>query len=118
MPLLCIAGAQAICGAASASRAPPAKSNELTLQGRGVFACISPWNFPLAIFAGQVTAALAAGNAVVAKPAEPTPLIAARFIRLLHEAGVAAASRAPGARRRAVCSAKSRWRIRRSPASP
>jgi RHH-type proline utilization regulon transcriptional repressor/proline dehydrogenase/delta 1-pyrroline-5-carboxylate dehydrogenase len=58
------------------------------LQGRGVFACISPWNFPLAIFAGQVTAALAAGNTVVAKPAEPTPLIAARFIRLLHEAGV------------------------------
>jgi RHH-type transcriptional regulator, proline utilization regulon repressor / proline dehydrogenase / delta 1-pyrroline-5-carboxylate dehydrogenase len=62
--------------------------NELTLQGRGVFACISPWNFPLAIFAGQVTAALAAGNTVVAKPAEPTPLIAARFIRLLHSAGV------------------------------
>jgi RHH-type proline utilization regulon transcriptional repressor/proline dehydrogenase/delta 1-pyrroline-5-carboxylate dehydrogenase len=62
--------------------------NELTLQGRGVFACISPWNFPLAIFAGQVTAALAAGNAVVAKPAEPTPLSAARFIRLLHAAGV------------------------------
>ena len=53
-----------------------------------MFACISPWNFPLAIFAGQVTAALAAGNAVVAKPAEPTPLIAARFIRLLHAAGV------------------------------
>jgi RHH-type transcriptional regulator, proline utilization regulon repressor / proline dehydrogenase / delta 1-pyrroline-5-carboxylate dehydrogenase len=67
---------------------PTGEVNELTLQGRGVFACISPWNFPLAIFAGQVTAALAAGNAVVAKPAEPTPLIAARFIRLLHEAGV------------------------------
>jgi RHH-type proline utilization regulon transcriptional repressor/proline dehydrogenase/delta 1-pyrroline-5-carboxylate dehydrogenase len=67
---------------------PTGETNELTLQGRGVFACISPWNFPLAIFAGQVTAALAAGNAVVAKPAEPTPLIAARFIRLLHEAGV------------------------------
>jgi RHH-type proline utilization regulon transcriptional repressor/proline dehydrogenase/delta 1-pyrroline-5-carboxylate dehydrogenase len=58
------------------------------MHGRGVFACISPWNFPLAIFAGQVTAALAAGNAVVAKPAEPTPLIAARFVALLHEAGV------------------------------
>ena len=69
---------------------PTGESNELSLQGRGVFACISPWNFPLAIFAGQVTAALAAGNCVVAKPAEPTPLIAARFIRLLHEAGVAA----------------------------
>jgi RHH-type transcriptional regulator, proline utilization regulon repressor / proline dehydrogenase / delta 1-pyrroline-5-carboxylate dehydrogenase len=68
---------------------PTGELNELSLHGRGVFACISPWNFPLAIFAGQVTAALAAGNAVVAKPAEPTPLIAARFIRLLHEAGVA-----------------------------
>ena len=67
---------------------PTGETNELTLQGRGVFACISPWNFPLAIFGGQVTAALAAGNAVVAKPAEPTPLIAARFIRLLHTAGV------------------------------
>ena len=67
---------------------PTGETNELRLQGRGVFACISPWNFPLAIFAGQVTAALAAGNAVVAKPAEPTPLIAARFIRLLHAAGV------------------------------
>ncbi len=67
---------------------PTGELNELSLQGRGVFACISPWNFPLAIFAGQVTAALAAGNCVVAKPAEPTPLIAARFITLLHEAGV------------------------------
>jgi RHH-type proline utilization regulon transcriptional repressor/proline dehydrogenase/delta 1-pyrroline-5-carboxylate dehydrogenase len=68
---------------------PTGELNELSLHGRGVFACISPWNFPLAIFAGQITAALAAGNTVVAKPAEPTPLIAARFIRLLHEAGVA-----------------------------
>ncbi len=67
---------------------PTGEMNELMLQGRGVFACISPWNFPLAIFAGQVTAALAAGNAVVAKPAEPTPLIAARFIRLLHKSGI------------------------------
>jgi RHH-type transcriptional regulator, proline utilization regulon repressor / proline dehydrogenase / delta 1-pyrroline-5-carboxylate dehydrogenase len=67
---------------------PTGELNEISLQGRGVFACISPWNFPLAIFGGQVTAALAAGNAVVAKPAEPTPLIAARFVRLLHEAGV------------------------------
>ena len=58
------------------------------MHGRGVFACISPWNFPLAIFGGQVTAALAAGNAVVAKPAEPTQLIAAQFVLLLHEAGV------------------------------
>jgi len=68
---------------------PTGESNELSLHGRGVFACVSPWNFPLAIFAGQITAALAAGNCVVAKPAEPTPLIAARFVRLLHAAGVA-----------------------------
>jgi len=67
---------------------PTGENNDLSLHGRGVFACISPWNFPLAIFAGQVSAALAAGNAVVAKPAEPTPLIAARFVELLHEAGV------------------------------
>src|SRR5262249_44311794 len=57
-------------------------------HGRGVFACISPWNFPLAIFTGQVAGALAAGNAVVAKPAEQTPLTAARAIRLLRKAGV------------------------------
>ena len=68
---------------------PTGEANEMSLQGRGVFACISPWNFPLAIFTGQVTAALAAGNAVVAKPAEPTPLVAARMVTLLHEAGVA-----------------------------
>ncbi|MFO7855151.1 MAG: bifunctional proline dehydrogenase/L-glutamate gamma-semialdehyde dehydrogenase PutA [Paracoccaceae bacterium] len=57
-------------------------------EARGVFVCISPWNFPLAIFTGQTAAALAAGNAVVAKPAEQTPLIAARAVALLHEAGV------------------------------
>ena len=90
LPLLCAAGAQRVHRRARASKVRPASSNELSLHGRGVFACISPWNFPLAIFAGQVTAALAAGNAVVAKPAEPTPLIAARFVRLLHEAGVRA----------------------------
>lgn len=67
---------------------PTGERNEWSLHGRGVFACISPWNFPLAIFAGQVTAALAAGNSVVAKPAEPTALIAARFVRLLRDAGV------------------------------
>jgi RHH-type transcriptional regulator, proline utilization regulon repressor / proline dehydrogenase / delta 1-pyrroline-5-carboxylate dehydrogenase len=80
--------ARARFGAPERLPGPTGESNELSLHGRGVFACISPWNFPLAIFAGQVTAALAAGNAVVAKPAEPTPLIAARFVRLLHEAGV------------------------------
>jgi RHH-type proline utilization regulon transcriptional repressor/proline dehydrogenase/delta 1-pyrroline-5-carboxylate dehydrogenase len=69
---------------------PTGELNELSLHGRGVFACISPWNFPLAIFAGQVGAALAAGNAVVAKPAEPTPLIAQAFVDILHESGVPA----------------------------
>ncbi len=67
---------------------PTGESNELRYRGRGVFVCISPWNFPLAIFLGQVSAALAAGNTVVAKPAEQTPLVAALAIRLLHEAGV------------------------------
>jgi RHH-type proline utilization regulon transcriptional repressor/proline dehydrogenase/delta 1-pyrroline-5-carboxylate dehydrogenase len=67
---------------------PVGESNLLSLQGRGVFACISPWNFPLAIFAGQVTAALMAGNAVVAKPAPATTLIAHAMTRLLHEAGI------------------------------
>ena len=62
--------------------------NSLALRGRGVFACIAPWNFPLSIFTGQVAAALAAGNSVLAKPAEQTPLIAAAAVRLLHEAGV------------------------------
>jgi RHH-type proline utilization regulon transcriptional repressor/proline dehydrogenase/delta 1-pyrroline-5-carboxylate dehydrogenase len=67
---------------------PTGESNVLTYHGRGVFVCISPWNFPLAIFLGQVSAALVAGNAVVAKPAEQTPLIAALAVALLHEAGV------------------------------
>jgi RHH-type proline utilization regulon transcriptional repressor/proline dehydrogenase/delta 1-pyrroline-5-carboxylate dehydrogenase len=67
---------------------PTGESNTLALRGRGVFACISPWNFPLAIFCGEVTAALAAGNAVIAKPAEQTPLIAARAVELLHKAGI------------------------------
>ena len=69
---------------------PTGERNTLSLHGRGVFACISPWNFPAAIFTGQVAAALAAGNGVVAKPAEQTPLIAAAIVRLLHEAGVPA----------------------------
>jgi len=67
---------------------PTGEDNRLRLHGRGVFACISPWNFPLAIFLGQASAALAAGNAVIAKPAEQTPLIAAAALRVLHEAGV------------------------------
>jgi RHH-type proline utilization regulon transcriptional repressor/proline dehydrogenase/delta 1-pyrroline-5-carboxylate dehydrogenase len=69
---------------------PTGESNELRYRGRGVFVCISPWNFPLAIFLGQVVAALAAGNTVVAKPAEQTPLIAALAVDLLHKAGVPA----------------------------
>ena len=60
---------------------PTGERNELRYRGRGVFVCISPWNFPLAIFLGQVAAALAAGNAVVAKPAEQTPLIAAEAVQ-------------------------------------
>ncbi|GGH31413.1 bifunctional proline dehydrogenase/L-glutamate gamma-semialdehyde dehydrogenase [Alsobacter metallidurans] len=67
---------------------PTGEDNRLLHRGRGVFLCISPWNFPLAIFLGQVSAALAAGNAVVAKPAEQTPLIAHEAVRMLHEAGV------------------------------
>jgi len=69
---------------------PTGERNTLSLHGRGVFVCISPWNFPLAIFSGQITAALAAGNAVVAKPAPATPLIAHAMTALLHEAGVPA----------------------------
>ncbi len=69
---------------------PTGETNQIGLHGRGVFACISPWNFPLAIFTGQVSAALAAGNTVIAKPAGQTPLIAAFAVRLLHEAGVPA----------------------------
>jgi RHH-type transcriptional regulator, proline utilization regulon repressor / proline dehydrogenase / delta 1-pyrroline-5-carboxylate dehydrogenase len=69
---------------------PTGESNVLRLRGRGVFIAISPWNFPLAIFLGQVTAALMAGNTVVAKPAEQTPMIAAEAVRLMHEAGVPA----------------------------
>jgi len=64
------------------------EQNSVVQKGRGVFACISPWNFPLAIFIGQISAALVAGNTVVAKPAEQTNLIAIRAIELLHQAGV------------------------------
>ena len=67
---------------------PTGESNELRYRGRGVVVCISPWNFPIAIFTGQIVGALAAGNAVVAKPAEQTPLIASETIKLLHAAGV------------------------------
>ncbi|HWK94170.1 MAG TPA: bifunctional proline dehydrogenase/L-glutamate gamma-semialdehyde dehydrogenase PutA [Pseudolabrys sp.] len=71
---------------------PTGESNQLRHRGRGVFVCISPWNFPLAIFTGQIAAALVAGNSVVAKPAEQTPLIAYEAVKLLHEAGVPASA--------------------------
>ena len=67
---------------------PAGETNQLTLHGRGVIGCISPWNFPLAIFLGQITAALVTGNCVVAKPAPQTALIAQRLIELAHEAGI------------------------------
>jgi RHH-type transcriptional regulator, proline utilization regulon repressor / proline dehydrogenase / delta 1-pyrroline-5-carboxylate dehydrogenase len=69
---------------------PTGEADTLHYRGRGVFVCISPWNFPLAIFTGQIMAALAAGNAVVAKPAEQTPLIAAEAVGLFHRAGIPA----------------------------
>ena len=67
---------------------PTGESNEHYYAGRGTFLCISPWNFPLAIFLGQISAALVAGNCVLAKPAEQTSLIAGRTIELMHEAGI------------------------------
>ncbi|TAN72215.1 MAG: L-glutamate gamma-semialdehyde dehydrogenase [Magnetospirillum sp.] len=82
------AEARAHCSSPTRLPGPVGELNTLTLRGRGVFACISPWNFPLAIFTGQVAAALAAGNTVVAKPAEQTPRMAAEAVRLLHQAGI------------------------------
>jgi len=81
---------------------PTGERNEMSMHGRGVFACISPWNFPLAIFTGQVSAALAAGNAVLAKPADPTPVIAFRAVEMMHEAGIprAALQLLPGSGRK------------------
>ncbi|RVT89851.1 bifunctional proline dehydrogenase/L-glutamate gamma-semialdehyde dehydrogenase PutA [Sphingomonas crocodyli] len=75
-------------GAPTPLPGPVGETNQLELAGRGVFACISPWNFPLAIFTGQIAAALAAGNAVLAKPAEQTPLVAAKAVLLFHAAGL------------------------------
>ena len=69
---------------------PTGEDNTIALASRGVFACISPWNFSLAIFSGQVLAALAAGNAVIAKSAEQTPLVAAFAVRLMYQAGIPA----------------------------
>jgi RHH-type proline utilization regulon transcriptional repressor/proline dehydrogenase/delta 1-pyrroline-5-carboxylate dehydrogenase len=69
---------------------PTGERNRLRLGGRGVFLCVSPWNFPIAIFTGQIAAALAAGNTVLAKPSEQTNLVAARVVELLHTAGIPA----------------------------
>ena len=80
--------ARKLFGQPEALPGPTGESNQLSLHGRGVFVCISPWNFPLAIFTGQVAAALAAGNAVIAKPADQTVLIGHAAVKLLHEAGV------------------------------
>ena len=71
-------------------KGPTGEENTLTLRARGLFACISPWNFPLAIFTGQIAAALAAGNPVIAKPAEQTPITAYLAVKILHEAGIPA----------------------------
>ncbi|ALA17482.1 MULTISPECIES: bifunctional proline dehydrogenase/L-glutamate gamma-semialdehyde dehydrogenase PutA [unclassified Chelatococcus] len=80
--------AERLFGEGTVMPGPTGEENRLVLRGRGPFVAISPWNFPLAIFLGQVTAALVAGNSVVAKPAEQTPVIACEAVKLLHEAGV------------------------------
>ena len=92
---------------------PTGESNTLHLHGRGVFVCISPWNFPLAIFAGQVVAALVAGNSVAAKPAEQTPATSRwRFVELLHAAGVPAGRAGPAARPGRDGGRRAWWRTR------
>ncbi len=80
--------ARKLMGQPEALPGPTGESNQLSLHGRGVFVCISPWNFPLAIFTGQVAAALVTGNSVIAKPADQTVLIGHAAVKLLHEAGV------------------------------
>ena len=81
--------AERLMGHAETLPGPTGESNQLRLRPRGVFVAISPWNFPLAIFMGQIVAALVAGNSVVAKPAEQTPLVAFAAVRLLHDCGIA-----------------------------
>ena len=80
--------ARSLFAGAAELTGPTGERNELQLGGRGVIGCISPWNFPLAIFTGQIAAALAAGNAVIAKPAEQTPLTAFLAVQLMLQAGV------------------------------
>ena len=86
------AEARTIFGASHPLPGPTGESNTLRLRGRGVFIAISPWNFPLAIFIGQIAAALVSGNTVVAKPAEQTPLIAAEAVRIFHASGIPASA--------------------------
>ncbi|MGE5147239.1 MAG: L-glutamate gamma-semialdehyde dehydrogenase, partial [Candidatus Eiseniibacteriota bacterium] len=83
---------RALFGAPLPLPGPTGETNALALRGRGAWIAIAPWNFPLAIFTGQIAAALMAGNAVVAKPAEQTPLVGAAAVRILHDAGVPAAA--------------------------
>ncbi|GAB2796938.1 bifunctional proline dehydrogenase/L-glutamate gamma-semialdehyde dehydrogenase PutA [Halomonas shantousis] len=82
------ARARELLGEATPLPGPTGESNELVLSGKGVFAAISPWNFPVAIFCGQIVATAVAGNTVLAKPAEQTSLVAHRVIELLYEAGM------------------------------
>lgn len=82
------AKARQLFGSPTIMPGPTGERNRLYLHGRGPMVCISPWNFPLAIFTGQVVAALVAGNPVLAKPADQTPLIAGLAIDLMHEAGI------------------------------
>jgi RHH-type proline utilization regulon transcriptional repressor/proline dehydrogenase/delta 1-pyrroline-5-carboxylate dehydrogenase len=93
---------------------PTGERNTISMRGKGVFIAISPWNFPLAIFTGQVTAALAAGNAVLAKPAAPTPLVAYRAIQLMHEVVLSANARSRIRALQAWCSPDRRRSPRRS----
>ena len=80
--------AQTKYGAPTLLPGPTGEENRYTMRGRGVFVCISPWNFPLAIFLGQISAALVSGNCVIAKPAEATNLIAHFAVKLFHQAGI------------------------------
>ena len=100
-------------GAAGTDR----RAQRAQLIGRGVFVCMSPWNFPLAIFMGQVAAALAAGNTAIAKPAEQGSLVAARAVALLERAGVPAGRAAVPARRRPRARRRAARAIRASRAS-
>ena len=80
--------ARRLCAEPKLLPGPTGEHNQITLTGRGVFVCISPWNFPLAIFTGQISAALVTGNCVLSKPSEQTRLIAYEMCKLLHEAGI------------------------------